>query len=175
MPATGTLTRRDLPSLLMFFGLASGMFALIMLTVATKTIKKESELQPIAGIVESVSESQLSRFGPKWRIVIKDGSRSYSLTQYDLAYLAPRSLSLHPGDKIAARVNQDWTSRDLKWIWELRQNGNTILSYDDISNYFKASNQKDYRIARYAVAISFGLFMLGAILRLYFGVWKEPN
>lgn len=175
MSTKGKLTRRDLPSMFILFGLASVMFAMIMSFVATKAIEKDSDLQPISGIVESVDEEHLFRFGPKLRIVIHDGSRLYSLTQDHLAYLAPGTLNLQRGSRITARVNQDLISRDLKWIWELKQNGNTILSYEDTSNYFKNSNEKDYKIARYAVAISFGLFILGVILRLFFGVWKDPN
>lgn len=103
---------------------------------------------------------------------IRGDGRIYHLVQHDLGDSVPGLLTLQFGDNVIADAAPDKLGRDLDWVWELKRDGVTLLSYADTSNDFGRRAARALMVAHVSGVISLGLFALGILLRRYFGAWR---
>ena len=168
-------TRRDLPALCLLFGAIFALGAVALPFGAKLDLAKKSELSHVSGTVERVARTFAGKAGAKLHIFINDGNRVHHLTQDDLSRDVPSLRSLEPGDKVVALVRRDFLGRDLEWVWELRRDGVTILSYDETQKFLGRGAERLRTVARFAGAFSIALLAIAVLLRLRFGAWRDHN
>jgi hypothetical protein len=166
-------TRRDLPALCLLYSVIFALAA-VGLPFGTKldTARKD-ELRSIGGIVLDTSLTNLPKAGPKLHIYVRDGDRVFHLTQDDLSNEAPDVCTLRVGDNVTALVRRDFLGRDLEWVWEVRRDGVTLLSYEQTERHLENTMKRMKVIALCAGVISIGLLGLAIRLRTHFGAWSE--
>jgi len=83
--------------------------------------------------------------------------------------------SLQRGDSVTALVKDDFLGRDLEWMWELKRDGVTILSYEQTRELLEGERNRSLRIARWAGALSIALLFAAILLRIRFGRWRDSS
>jgi hypothetical protein len=166
-------TRRDLPALCLLYSVIFALAAIGLPFGAKLDMARKDELRSITGIVQDTSRTNLSKAGPKLHIFVRDGDRVFHLTQDDLSNVAPAVCNLRAGDNVTALVRRDFLGRDLEWVWEVRRDGVTLLSYEQTERYLEQSMGRMKVIAVWAGVISIGLLGLAIRLRTHFGAWSE--
>lgn len=134
---------------------------------------KKSELYRISGTVQSASSTVSGKARRKLHIFVWDGNRLHHLTQDDLFYEVPALRGLRAGDSVAALVRRDSFGRNLEWVWEVQRDGVTILSYEQTQRFLEREEERMQVIARWAGALSIGLFVVAILLRIHFGAWRD--
>ena len=113
--------------------------------------------------------------GRKLHIFIQASDGAHHLTQDDLTQDVPGIMDLRAGDNVTAGVRRDSLGRDLDWLWELRRDGVTILSYDETRQFLEHRNARIRELAHWAGALFLGLFVTAILLRNHFGAWRDAT
>jgi len=143
---------------------------------ASLDVAKESELQTIAGSVQSAPRIRNGgKGGIKLHIFVQASDSLHHLTQDDLSGDVPRIMNLRAGDNVTARVKHDRFGRNLDWLWELKRDGDTILSYEETRRYLERRYARIEQIIPWVGAISFGLLVTALLLRRHFGAWRDTT
>ena len=172
----GRLTRRDSPIVCLIYAVIFAVAALGLPFGAGLDLAQESDLQTIAGSVQSAPRVKNGgKGGIKLHIFVRGSDRLHHLTQDDLSGDVPEIMNLRPGDNVTARVKHDSLGRDLEWLWELRRGGDTILSYEQTLRYLERRNARIGKFAFWAGALSVGLFVAALLLRSRFGAWRDAT
>ena len=173
MKARRRATRRDLPVICLIYGVIFAFAALALPFAAKLDTAKKSELYPLSGTVQSISRTNSGKAGRKLHIFLWDRNRLHHLTQDDLFYDVPALQSLRAGDNVTALVRRDFFGRDLEWVWEVQCDGRTVLSYDQTQRFLEQVKKRMLVIARWAGALTAGLFLVAILLRVHFGAWRD--
>jgi hypothetical protein len=169
-------TRRDSPALCLIYAAIFALVAIGLPFAASLDLAKESDLQTIAGSVQSAPRvTNGGKGGVKLHIFVQGRDGLHHLTQEDLSRDVPVVMDLRAGDNVTARVKHDSLGRDLDWLWELKRDGNTILSYEQTLRYLERRNTRTGKIAPWAGALSLGLFVVAILLRRHFGAWRDTT
>lgn len=169
-------TRRDSPALCLIYASILGLAALGLPLAANFDLAKESDLHTVAGSVQSAPQvTNEGKSGIKLHIFIRGSEGFHHLIQDDLSGDVPGIMSLLPGDDVTARVRRDRLGRDLDWLWELKRDGNTILSYQQTLRYLERRSAQSRAIAHWAGGLSLGLFAAAILLRRHFGAWRNAS
>lgn len=167
-------TRRDLPALCLIYGVIFAAAVLGLPLAANLDLARKSDLRAIVGTVQSSPRTTASgKAGTKLHIVIRANNGLHHLTQHDLSQEVPGIMDLQAGDNVTALVKRDSLGRDLDWLWELKRDGMTILSYEDTYRYLQRRNARMRELAHWAGALSLGLFAVAILLRRHFGAWRD--
>jgi hypothetical protein len=172
MPSRRTLNRRDLPALCMLFGGLLGAGAVGIPLAGRLDLAPEGSLTLISGRVVNVYRTDLPKAGSKVHILVRAADRVHHLTQEDMSSVVSEIMSIRIGDNVAARVRPDFMGRDLDWLWELRRDGVTVLSYSDTDRFLQHRRAGVISLAYGMGFISICILAVGALLRRYFGAWS---
>lgn len=173
MPSRRKATSRDLPALLLLFGVIFAFVALALSFGTNLGIAKRSDLHRVSGTVLSVSRTFVGKAGQKIQIFVRDGGPVHHLTQDDLSYDVPALRSIHSGDNVTALVKSDLLGRDLEWFWELQRDGVAILTYEQTRSFIERERERSLAIARWAGGLSIALLFAAILLRRRFGGWRD--
>jgi hypothetical protein len=169
-------TRRDSPALCLIYAAIFALAALGLPFAANLDLAKESDLHTVAGTVQSAPRvTNGGKGGIKLHIFVRGSDGLHHLTQDDLSWDVPGIMSLRAGDNVTARVRRDRLGRNLDWLWELKRDGNTILSYEQTVRYLERRGAQGRVIAHWAGGLSLGLFVAAILLRRHFGVWRNAS
>jgi hypothetical protein len=170
------LTRRDLPAVFLIYSALFAVAAFALPFGASLDVVKESDLQTVAGSVQSAPRIRNGgKGGIKLHIFVRASDGLHHLTQDDLSGDVPSIMDLRAGDNVTARVKHDSLGRNLDWLWELKRDGDTILSYEETRRYLERRNARIGKIVPWVGAISFGLFVTALLLRRHFGAWRDAT
>ena len=145
-----------------------------MMSFGSTKIEEKNDLQLMSGTVSGLNERAVKN-GRALTIYVKDGVREYSLSQDHLLYISCDISSIHIGDKIFAFVKPSSINQDVKKVWEISKNGNLVLSYEQTRKYFQRVNENVNQTFHFMLSISIVSFVIGIVLRMIFGAWKEPK
>lgn len=114
------------------YGIAIFSFILLVMVIFFAPIPKYDELQDTKGKVIRISSKESSHS----TIVNIELATSDGINKL-VTNLCSRVRDVQEGDRIEAKVYEDYFGRKFYWIWELKANGEAMLSYDDVFNYNK--------------------------------------
>ena len=171
--ATRRVTRRDTPALCLLFGGISALGAVIFGLSWHLDIASRDELSKIEGRVERVEHTHLAKGGPKIHIYVTGQGKTHHITQDELRGVTTSINTLKSGDAVVALVKHDSLWRDLEWLWELRRDGQLLLSYEQTLAMHQRNGQRLRPVAYGSALISGLLFVLGLMLRNHFGAWQS--
>jgi hypothetical protein len=175
-PPRRKVTRRDLPFILLVYGVLSAAFALAGPLAADSDLAKPSDLQSITGSVQRLPYTTVSgKAGRKLHIFVRAEDGLHHLTQDDLSADVPAIMDLRVGDKVTALVKHDTLGRDLDWLWELHCNGATILSYRDTHRSLERRNMGIRELSHWAGILALALLTVAILLRRHFGAWRNTT
>ena len=171
-------TRRDLPALLLFYGIIVWVFAILFACSDIGRLAAGSPLETVSGTVVSVFRRE-GKAGNYFNLIVQTPGGLRHLTQEDLLmWPLPEAHHFIPGDRIRAKVRHQ-TLHDLEWCWELNRNGIEILTLDQTERYLQTTDEKDRRFNHkfnlWALAISIGLLGCAFALRRHFGSWTDKT
>jgi hypothetical protein len=89
-----------------------------------------------------------------------------------MSKVVPEIISIRIGDNVTARVKPDFMGRDLDWLWELRRDGATVLSYSDTDRFLQHRRARVISLAYGMGFISICILAVGVLLRRHFGAWS---
>lgn len=169
-------TRRDLPAMFLMYGVifALGAFGLPIANNLDNKIIQEKDLQSISGTVQSAPRTTSGKGSMHLHIYLRASNGIFHLVQDDLTRSVPAIMDLRTGDRVTARVSPDRT-REVNWLWELRREGSTILSYEDTCRWIEGCKARGRVIAHWTGGLSLGCFALAILLRKYFGAWRDSK
>lgn len=178
MPGRRGATRRDLPAILLFYGVFISLFAALFGFSDTGRLAVGSPLQTISGTVESVFH-RYGRGGNYFNLIIQTSAGPRHLTEEDLLMRSvPEARRFAPGDTVTAEIRHQQL-HDLDWCWALTRNGRVILTLDQTERYFQATVERDRRFGHrfdlWALIGSSILIACAVILRRRFGGWMDKN
>ena len=173
-------TRRDLPVILLIFGVIFGVAALCGPFASDSLLPKESDLRTISGLVQRAPYiTGPGKGGNMLQIFVRESDDLHHLTQDDMGHLVPGIMdpimNLRVGDKVTARVERDSLGRDLDWLWEMQRGGITILSYQDTHLFMERRNVRTRQLCHWAGVLAFVSFLVAVLLRRHFGAWKDTR
>ena len=166
-------TRRDIPAVCMLFAVITTMCTLMFAYGWQLDLVQKSELQRVAGFVESVHHTNLSKAGYKLHIEITDGAKRYHLTQDDLTWSVPNLRTVGRGDAVVAYVYPDSLGRQIYWLWSLERDGQLILTYDETYAYLAGKGKRMQPFVLPAAFASVLLFAVATTLRVRYGAWRS--
>ncbi len=163
------LTRRSLPTFFLVFAIMLGLMALVGPLIGGLSIAKESDLKFVAGSVQRA---------PRWttegdliRIRVETDDGICDLFEEDLSH-SRAIMKLKPGDQVTARVQSLLGEYH---IWELKRDGVTIESYQDMYLYETRRIERGTTNALWTGLVASILLTVALALRMYFGAWRAPT
>lgn len=172
------VTRRDLPSVCVFYAVLILPFAIVFSFPDNHRLAKDSELQFLSGRVENVFH-KYGRDGNYFNLHIEASDGSHRLTQEDLlSETIPAMFRFAPGDLVTAEVRHD-SRNGMDWCWELTRNGQEILTYAQTERYLQQTTSQDKRLGHVVDEIAivlFGALLTSAfLLRRHYGGWIDKH
>jgi hypothetical protein len=173
-------TYRNLPVLLLIWGVIFAAVALCRPFASNSFLPKEKELRTISGIVQRAPYiTRPGRGGHKLQIFVLGGDGLHHLTQDDMGHLVPGIMDpimkLRVGDKVIARVEHDPFGRYLDWLWEMQRGDTTILSYQDTHLFMERRNVRIRQLCNWAGILAFVSLAAAIFLKRHFGSWRETE
>jgi hypothetical protein len=171
-------TRRDLPAILLFYGVFVWSFAILFACSDIGRLAVGSPLQTISGTVESVFH-EYGRSGNYFNLIVQTSAGPRHLTEEDLLMRSvPEASRFAPGDTVTAEVRNQ-SLHDVDWCWALTRNGRVILTLDQTERYFQTTVQEHRRFSDkfdlWALIGSSSLITCAVVLRRHFGGWLDKD
>ena len=135
-------------------------------------LREKHELYEVSGIVESFNVESVYRGGKKMMIQLNSHGLVHRLAQDDFTRSIPALKTLQQGDEINTLVAPDELGRDLEWIWEIRREDQTLLSYEQTLELRKP-NTLQWFIAIAALLAAIGLLIASIKLRIKYQAWTS--
>ena len=168
----GNLKKEDLPGFAMFMSiLLVGVYAAIIYGGKWE-LREKHELYEVSGIVESFNVESVYRGGKNMMIQLNSHGVVHRLAQDDFTRSIPALKTLQQGDEIDTLVAPDELGRDLEWIWEIRREDQTLLSYEQTLELRKP-NTLQWFIAIAALLAAIGLLIASIKLRIKYQAWTS--
>lgn len=169
---------RDLPALLLIWGVIFAVAALCKPFASDSFLPKENQLQTISGVVQRTPYITGPRDN-KLQLFIRGSDGLHHLVQDDMDHAVPGIMepimNLRVGDEVTARVERDSRGRDRDWLWELQRGGAMVLSYQDTRLFMERRNVRHRQFCNWAGVLAFVLFVAAILLRRHFGTWSDTG
>jgi hypothetical protein len=158
-----------LPYTFLFLAIILGLIALLGPMLRSLSMAKESDLKFVAGSVQRAPSLAHTKGGPIIRVPVETDDGLHNLFLEDFTHFR-EIMNLRPGDHVTARVQSFLGQSD---IWELKRDGVTIESYQDVYLYSTRALEQGKINALWLGLIS-SIFLTAAIvLRMLFGAWRD--
>jgi hypothetical protein len=148
-----------------------GFIALVIPLTRWLSMAKESDLKFVAGSVQRAPRWVSTKGGPVIVIRVKMDDGLYDLVQEDLSH-SRATMKLKPDDHVTALVKSFFGQYD---IWELKHDGVTIESYQDMYLYQTRELERGATNALWFGLVSSIFLTVALALRMYLGAWRDPT
>lgn len=172
------VTRRDLPAVLLFYGVFVWLFAILFACSDIGRLAAGSPLQTISGTVESVFH-RYGKSGNYFNLIVQTSDGPHQLTEEDsLMRSVPEARHFVPGDVVTAEVRHQ-SLHNLDWCWALERNGTVILTLDQTERYLQTTVEEhrrfNHKFDLWMLVGSTGLITCAFVLRRHFGGWIDKH
>jgi hypothetical protein len=171
LPGRAARRRRNLPYMFLFLAIVFGCFALVGPLSRWLYIAKESDLALVAGSVQGAPGWESTKGGPIIRIRVEADDGLHDLFEEDLSH-SREIINLKPGDHVTARMKSFLGQFN---IWELKRDGVTVESYQDVYLYSTQKLEQAKTKALWFGLISSIFLTVAIALRMYFGAWRYSD
>jgi hypothetical protein len=174
-------TRRDLPVILLFYGVCVWGFAVLFACMDMRPfglLASGSPLQTVSGTVQRVFHEPGSR-GRYFNLIVLTPNGPRHLTDEDfIVRNVPEAHDFAPGDAVTAKVRHQ-SLHKLDWCWELSRNGTVLLTVDQTERSLQMLAEEHKRFSHkfdlFALIWSAALVNCAFVLRLHFGGWFDKR
>ena len=176
MSSTTKATRRDLPLICLLFSifLAFGASAL--------SLDARSNEPPAAGQLASVSGRVIHAYRkkgsgkgrPQVHLLVQAADGLHDFARDDLSPAISGALAVREGDNVVALVQPGSIAQPADSLWELRQNGITLLRYEDVASQVGDEIRREAAMRNFLGGVAVLLLIAALALRRAFGAWRDP-
>lgn len=164
-------SRRNLPYTFLFLAIIFALIALLGPMVRRLSMAKESDLKFVAGSIQRAPTFAHTKGGPIIHVRVETDDGLHNLFLEDFSH-SREIMNLQPGDHVTAGV-QSFFGQDN--IWELKRDGVTIESYQDVYLYSTRALEQGTTNALWLGLLSSILLTVAIVLRMCFGAWRDAT
>jgi hypothetical protein len=164
-------SRRNLPYTFLFLAIILGLIALLVPVSRRLSMAKESDLKFVAGSVQQAPSWAHTEGGGLIRIPVEIDDGLHDFFEEDLSH-SREIMNLKPGDHVTARVQSLFGEYH---IWELKHDGVTIETYQDMYLYSTQELELGTTKALWLGLVSSIFLVVALALRMHFGAWRAST